>query len=82
MNEIEKEAIILNAVCHLIDDMLNYDMMVGEWSPDWSNIMFRTGAHSRMFSILLGDFLSIPNPKKSVLNIAFRAPVWRLDLFD
>ena len=67
LNEIEREAIILNAVCHLIDDMLNYGMVVEEWSPDWSNIMFRTSAHSRLFNILLGDFLSIPNPKKGGL---------------
>lgn len=64
MNEIEREAIVLNAVCHLIDDMLNRAMVVEEWSPDWNNIMFRTGAHARLFNILLGDFLSIPNPKK------------------
>ena len=64
MNEIEQEAIILNAACHLIDDMLNHGMVVEEWSPDWSNIMFRTDVHSRLFNILLGDFLSIPNPKK------------------
>jgi len=67
LNEIEREAIILNAVCHLIDDMLNRAMVVEEWSPDWSNIMFRTGAHARLFNILLGDFLSIPNPKKGGL---------------
>tara|TARA_R110000787_G_scaffold279652_1_gene389895 strand:- start:36 stop:329 length:294 start_codon:yes stop_codon:yes gene_type:complete len=67
LNEIEREAIILNAVCHLIDDMLNYGMLVEKWSPDWSNIMFRTGAHSRLFNILLGDLLSIPNPKKGGL---------------
>ena len=42
-------------------------MVVEEWSPDWSNIMFRTDAHSRLFNILLGDFLSIPNPKKGCL---------------
>ncbi|MCP4165926.1 MAG: hypothetical protein GY759_08535 [Chloroflexi bacterium] len=64
MNEIERETIILNAVCHLIDDMLNRSMLVEEWSSDWSNIMFRTDAHARLFNILLGDFLSIPNPKK------------------
>lgn len=28
LNEIEREAIILNAVCHLIDDMLNRAMVV------------------------------------------------------
>ena len=66
-NEIEREAIILNAVCHLIDDMLNYDMMAEGWSPEWGNILFKTGAHSRLFNILLGDFLSIPNPKKGGL---------------
>ena len=31
LNEIEREAIILNAVCHLIDDMLNYGMLVEKW---------------------------------------------------
>lgn len=64
MNKLERETIILNAVCHLIDDMLNRAMVVEEWSPDWSNIMFRTDVHARLFNILLGDFLSIPNPKK------------------
>lgn len=78
MNEIEKEVIILNAGCHLIDDMLNYNMMVAEWSPTWSNILFRTGAHSRMFNILLGDFLSIPNPKKGGL-LPFNLPAPSID---
>ena len=45
LNEIEREAIILNAVCHLIDDMLNYGMLVEKWSPDWSNIMFLSLIH-------------------------------------
>jgi len=44
LNEIEQEAIILNAVCHLIGDMLNYGMVVEEWSPEWSNIMPRLRA--------------------------------------
>ena len=75
LNEIEQEAIILNAVCHLIDDMLNYGMLVEKWSPDWSNIMFRTGANSRLFNILLGDFLSIPNPKKGRLMPTRNSPM-------
>ncbi len=67
MNKLERETIILNAVCHLIDGLLNRAMVVEKWSPDWSNIMFRTDEHARLFNILLGDFLSIPNPKKGGL---------------
>ncbi|MCY4006064.1 MAG: hypothetical protein OXE84_04430 [Rhodobacteraceae bacterium] len=54
MNKLERETIILNAVCHLIDDMLNRTMVVEEWSPDWSNIVFRTNAHE----------MSTSNPKE------------------
>lgn len=60
-NNHEQEVIVLNAICGLIDEMVNYEMFAEQWSPDWSNILFRTSTHTRLFNILLVDFLSLPN---------------------
>lgn len=55
MNEVEREAIILNSAWKMIDGMVNWAMFV---KNDCTEPMFATHQHSRLFIILLGDFLS------------------------
>ncbi|MGB7100326.1 MAG: hypothetical protein WBD95_16395 [Xanthobacteraceae bacterium] len=58
MNDIEQECIILNSVWQMIDDMVNWAMFVKHDRTEPTNMMFETSQHSRLFIILLGDFLS------------------------
>src|SRR5208337_1731943 len=58
MNEIERESIILNSAWEMIDGMVNWAMFVKDDRTAPANLMFETGQHSRLFIILLGDFLS------------------------
>jgi len=58
MNEIEREAIILNSAWEMIDGMVNWAMFVKNDRTDPTNLMFETSQHRRLFIILLGDFLS------------------------
>lgn len=58
MNDIEREAIILNSAWEMIDSMVNWAMFVKHDRTEVTNLMFRTSAHARLFVILLGDFLS------------------------
>lgn len=57
MNETEQEAIILNTAWGMIDDMVNWAMIVRRDEP-LREVMFVTSEHARLFNILLGDFLS------------------------
>jgi hypothetical protein len=58
MNETEQECIILNSVWEMIDGMVNWAMFVKHDRTEPTNMMFETSQHSRLFIILLGDFLS------------------------
>jgi hypothetical protein len=58
MNEIERESIILNSAWDMIDDMVNWAMFVKNDHTEPTNLTFKTSQHSRLFIILLGDFLS------------------------
>jgi hypothetical protein len=58
MNDIEREAIILNSAWRMIDGMVNWAMFVKNDRTEPTNLMFKTGQHQRLFIILLGDFLS------------------------
>jgi len=58
MNSIEREAIILNSAWQMIDGMVNWAMFVKNDRAEPDSLMFQTSAHSRLFAILLGDFLS------------------------
>jgi hypothetical protein len=58
MNDMEREAIILNSAWGMIDGMVNWGMFVRDDRIDPSNLVFQTSAHARLFVILLGDFLS------------------------
>lgn len=63
-NETEQEAIILNAMWGMINDMLNYEMFVKTERTTDVVLMFSTSTHMRLFTVLLVDFLSQPQPKK------------------
>ena len=58
MNDFEREAIILNSAWQMIDGMVNWAMFVKHDLTEPTNLMFETRQHSRLFIILLGDFLS------------------------
>jgi hypothetical protein len=58
MDDIEREVIILNSAWKMIDDMVNWAMFVKNDSATPTNLTFETQQHSRLFVILLGDFLS------------------------
>jgi hypothetical protein len=57
VNETEQEAIILNATWEMIDNMVNWAMIV-KFDQPLRSVMFETSQHARLFNILLGDFLS------------------------
>jgi hypothetical protein len=58
MNDIEREVIILNSAWEMIDSMVNWAIFAKIDHTGPTNLMFKTGQHSRLFAILLGDFLS------------------------
>lgn len=58
MNDIEREAIILNCAWEMIDGMVNWAMFVKNDRTVPTNLIFESSQHSRLFIILLGDFLS------------------------
>jgi hypothetical protein len=58
MNDIEREAIILNSAWAMIDGMVNWAMFVKNDRTEPTNLMFETSQHRRLFIILLVDFLS------------------------
>jgi hypothetical protein len=62
MNITERECIILNSAWAIIDDMVNWAMFVKHDRTVPTNMMFETSQHSRLFNILLGDFLSQLKP--------------------
>ena len=55
-NETEQEAIILNAMWAMIDDMVNYEMFVKTERTTDVVLMFSTSTHMRLFNVLLVDF--------------------------
>ena len=58
MNKIEREAIILNSAWKMIDEMVNGTLFMKIDHARPAHLMFKTRQHSRLFIILLGDFLS------------------------
>ena len=65
LNQHEHEVIILNAVCSLIDEMNNRAM----FKLYDSSIIFHTAAHTKLFNILLVDFLSKIHGSKLLSNL-------------
>ena len=58
MNEIEREAIILNSAWTMIDGMVNWAMFVRVNLDQPTNLTFQDREHQQIFIILLRDFLS------------------------
>ena len=58
MKDIEREAIILNSAWKMIDDIVNWGMFMKTEQIELTNLMFKNSSQSRLFIILLGDFLS------------------------
>ena len=58
MNDIEREAVILNSAWTMIDDMVNWAMFERVNLDQPTNLMFQGEEHQKMFIILLRDFLS------------------------
>lgn len=72
-NKTEQEAIVLNAVWRMIDDMVNYEIFVKNEPTQNTNLMFNTYTHQRLFNILLGDFLSQPQ-RRNKNTVPFNLP--------
>lgn len=64
-NETEQEVIALNAVWGMINDMVNYEMFVKFTHTSNVVLMFQTMTHMRLFNVLLGDFLSLPQTRNN-----------------
>jgi hypothetical protein len=58
MNDIEREAIILNSAWEMIDGMVNWAIFVKHDNTALNSPMFQSRQRSLLFAILLGDFLS------------------------
>lgn len=58
MNELEREAIILDTAWGMIDEMVNWSLFVENDGTEQTIQAFSSEPHSRLFVILLGDFLS------------------------
>lgn len=67
-NDTEQEAIILNAIWGMINDMVNYEIFVRPERASDVVMMFSTSTHMRLFNVLLVDFLSQPQarPREAV----------------
>jgi hypothetical protein len=76
MNDVEQECIILNSAWQMIDDMVNWAMFVKHDRTEPTNMMFQTHQHSRLFVILLGDFLSgiIPFKRRAPMGLKASPP--------
>lgn len=72
-NETEQEAIVLNAIWAMIDDMVNYEAFVKSERTTDVVLMFSTSTHMRLFNVLLVDFLSQPKPDKGG-SVPFNLP--------
>jgi hypothetical protein len=58
MNDSEREAIILSSAWEMIDGMVNWAMFVKNKRVKDVSLAFKTSQSSKLFIILLGDFLS------------------------
>lgn len=62
-NKTEQEAIILNAIWGMINDMVNYEVFVKNECTSNVEMKCSTSTHMRLFSVLLVDFLSQPQAR-------------------
>lgn len=71
---IEHEIIVLYAVWDMIGEMVNFDMFEKLASLENTNLMFSTSTHTRLFNVLLVDFLSSPQKDRSRGSLPFGLP--------
>lgn len=60
---LQQEAIVLAATLDLIDSMVNLEIFDRPATDRPTNLWFKSSSHKRLFAILLGDFLSLPQPR-------------------
>lgn len=58
----DHEVIVLKSVWDSIDEMVNYNIFQKFDRIENTQLSFKTDVHQRLFNILLGDFVSAPNP--------------------
>jgi len=70
----EQEAIVLYAVCDMIDEMVNFEMFKSIVKFENTNLLFKTSSNARLFNILLADFLSAPSRGRNPAALPFDLP--------
>ncbi len=73
-SSIEHEIISLYAVWDMIDDMVNFDMFEGVSTNADTNVLLSTSTHTRLFNILLADFLAVPQADCNRKTLPFGLP--------
>lgn len=73
-SSLEHEVISLYAVWDMIDEMVNYEMFVALPSRVDTNVMFSTSTHTRLFNVLLADFLAVPRADRNRKTLPFGLP--------
>ncbi|MHA6689314.1 hypothetical protein [Devosia sp. A449] len=68
--DLDREIIVLSAVWDLIDSMVHYGHFVKQHRLEEATLMFNTSECSRLFIIMLADFLS--KPSEGTFTLKFR----------
>lgn len=71
---IQQEVIVLAAVLDLIDDMVNLRTFGRPITDRPTNLLPNTSTDQRVFAILLGDFLSLPQGHGGAMPFGLSAP--------
>lgn len=71
---IQQEVIVLAAVLDLIDDMVNLRTFGRPITDRPTNLLPNTSTDQRLFSIVLSDFLSLPQGRGGVVPFGLSAP--------
>lgn len=71
---IQQEVIVLSAVLDLIDDMVNLRTFGRPITDRPTNLLPNTSTDQRVFAILLGDFLSLPQGHGGAMPFGLSAP--------
>ena len=74
MNDLEQEVIVLNTAWGMIDSMVNWSIFVRPPNLPPTNLMFESDENSRLFVILLGDFLSQVASKRKTHALVLSQP--------
>jgi hypothetical protein len=73
-SSIEQEVIVLAAVLDLIDDMVNLRTFGRPITDRPTNLLPNTSTDQRLFTIVLSDFLSLPQGRGGVVPFGLSAP--------